>query len=130
MIENYVPNIGLKTAHHIRRGRSCVVPKISPKATLKIKNLKEASFSVMGPRLFNSMPARIRNMNKCSTECFKRNLDNYLTTVPDEPQIQGYTSQRRAESNSLLDMIALVNTSQDGGDSTMSTTRGGHPWSP
>ena len=35
---------------------------------------------------------------------FKTVLDKYLSTIPDEPQIQGYTSMRRAESNSLLDM--------------------------
>ena len=37
-------------------------------------------------------------------ETMKRKLDNYLRTVPDEPQIPGYTAQRRAETNSLLDM--------------------------
>ena len=40
-------------------------------------------------------------------DSFKRRLDRYLSTIPDEPQIPGYTAQRRAESNSLLDMTRL-----------------------
>ena len=55
-------------------------------------------------QLFNILPARIRNMTGCSVDCFKRKLDGYLNTVPDEPQIPGYTAQRRAETNSLIDM--------------------------
>ena len=35
---------------------------------------------------------------------FKRRLDKYLSTIPDEPHILGYTAQRRADSNSILDM--------------------------
>ena len=36
---------------------------------------------------------------------FKAKLDKYLASVPDEPQIPGYTSCRRADSNSLIDMV-------------------------
>ena len=38
-------------------------------------------------------------------DAFKSKLDRFLQTVPDEPQIQGYTAMRRAGSNSLLDMV-------------------------
>ena len=31
-----------------------------------------------------------------------RNEILFLATVPDEPQVRGYTAMRRAESNSLL----------------------------
>ena len=55
--------------------------------------------------LFNSLPREIRNITCCKVEAFKTALDRYLRLVPDEPQIPGYTAQRRAESNSLLDMI-------------------------
>ena len=42
-------------------------------------------------------------------DTFKRRLDNYLSTIPDEPQVLGYTAQRRADSNSVLDMAKFVN---------------------
>ena len=58
-----------------------------------------------GPQLFNILPADIRNLNSCSVDIFKRALDRFLTNVPDEPLIPGYTAMRRADSNSLLDMI-------------------------
>ena len=35
-------------------------------------------------------------------------LDRFLATVPDEPQVRGYTAMRRAESNSLLRMAQLA----------------------
>ena len=38
---------------------------------------------------------------------FKHELDRYMATIPDEPQIPGYTAQRQADSNSLLDMNRL-----------------------
>ena len=48
-------------------------------------------------------------MTGCKVDTFKRRLDNYLTTIPDEPQVLGYTAQRRADSNSVLDMAKFVN---------------------
>ena len=47
----------------------------------------------------------------------KRQFDKFLATVPDEPQIHGYTAQRRAETNNLLDMIRIADAlhRQEGG---------------
>ena len=36
---------------------------------------------------------------------FKEKLDEFLATIPDEPQCPGYTAARRADSNSLLNMV-------------------------
>ena len=46
-------------------------------------------------------------MSDCSKDAFKNCLDNFLRTVPDEPQIAGYTPFKRAESNSIIDMVKL-----------------------
>ena len=114
IMEGQVPNftcaerVGVQTKHHIRRGRLCVVPTINPQASQAVKSLRYASFAVHAPRLFNILPLHIRNTTGCSIETFKRKLDAYLATVPDEPQIAGYTAIRRADSNSLLDMHALA----------------------
>ena len=61
------------------------------------------------PATFNTLPRDIRNMTGCKVDTFKRRLDNYLSTIPDEPQVLGYTAQRRADSNSVLDMAKFVN---------------------
>ena len=57
--------------------------------------------------MFNSLPLDLRNSTGCSVDAFKRKLDRFLRTVPDEPQIPGYTAMRRADSNSLLDMVKV-----------------------
>ena len=54
------------------------------------------------------LPIEVRNVTCCSVEDFKCILDRYLQTVPDEPQIPGYISQRRADTNSLLDMARMA----------------------
>ena len=54
-----------------------------------------------------------------------------MATIPDELQIHGYTAQRRAETNSLLDMVWTANAlhRQEGGGSE-SIKVGGQPWQP
>ena len=42
---------------------------------------------MQGARLFNSLPPRIINLNKCSEADFKEALDDYLTRIPDEPMV-------------------------------------------
>ena len=49
----------------------------------------------------------LRNLSDITVEEFKRELDRYLTSIPDEPLIPGYTAMRRTDSNSLLDMIPI-----------------------
>ena len=72
------------------------------------QSLRYSSFGVVGPRLFNVLPVNIRNISGCTVETFKLHLDRFLATVPDEPQVRGYTAMRRAESNSLLHMAQLA----------------------
>ena len=89
---------------HPRRGRECVIPTVKKTASPDVKRLFYASLPVHGQQLFNTLPTDIRSITRCSVDCFKRKLDEYLWTVPDEPQIPSYTAQRRADSNSLVDM--------------------------
>ena len=49
------------------------------------------------------MPKEIRNISGVSTDTFKKHLDNWLAKLPDEPGFPGYRTQRRANSNSILD---------------------------
>ena len=74
--------------------------------------MREQTYQVNGPQLFNVLPDHIRNMTKCPLDEFKMALDMYLKTVPDEPKMRELTpggcdalgtgTEARA-SNSLLE---------------------------
>ena len=64
-------------------------------------------FSVNAVKLFNALPKQIRNITECPVDAFKSQLDKFLDTVPDEPQITGMPMYRRAEPNSIVDMLLL-----------------------
>ena len=78
------PGIQFKN-YDSRTGLACVIPKYRSK-------LRWQSFIVNGPKLFNSLPKEIREF-PCDTLVpqdqaigkFKRRLDEYLTSIPDEP---------------------------------------------
>ena len=106
IIEKQVPNIDstpVITQWNPRRGRECRVPPISSSAPSSIKSIRFASLPIKGPRLFNVLPQRIRNLAGCSTDRFKGELDRYLASLPDEPLIPGLTQYRRCCSNSVID---------------------------
>ena len=139
IMEGQVPNIsepnrgGINEKWHIRRGRVSIVPTVNSQSSGSLRYLYYTSLAIHGPRLFNSVPATIRNMTDCSVDTFKRCLDKYLGMVPDEPHICGYTALRRAESNSLFDMAQfasaqLVSALEE--PDQVYVARGGHPWPP
>jgi hypothetical protein len=81
----------------------------------KVKDARYSSLGYRGPQLFNTVPAEIRNITGVPLDRFKKELDKYLCTVPDEPQIPGYTMYRRADTNSLVHMsISGTWEKQDG----------------
>ena len=117
ILEGQVPNVGTQKVvgkWHERRGRECIPPRVNARAHSQVQKLIYASLAVHGQKLFNTLPSWLRNITRCSVDSFKRRLDRYLSTVPDEPQIPGYTAMRRAESNSLLDMTRLATASMPG----------------
>ena len=109
ILENLAPNVGsdkIQSRSSIRHGRMCVVPPPLTTASAKVKGLVEASFTVHAGHLFNALPKSIRNLTNVDLPTFKRKLDGYLSSIADEPQSPGYTDRRRADSNSLIHMIA------------------------
>ena len=102
-MENLVPNIndGFKSKDHPRLGRTCISKYTGPNNT----KLRDRILTIQGATLFNAMPKNIRNLKNIPVDKFKNALDTYLKTVPDEPQIRGYTG--RVDSNSILDMKSL-----------------------
>ena len=106
IIEKLVPNPGSIMCYaNPRQGRKCHVPLVKRGHWQKVIY---SSFKVQGPRLFNSLPKRLRDLTGCNKLKFKTELDKYLFTVPDEPLVTGYTMMRRAETNSLVDMKIYI----------------------
>ena len=106
IIEGQVPNFDctpISTTRSERRGRTCISPHIPSSAPARIQSIRFASLTHKGPRLFNCLPRDVRNLTGCSTDAFKRALDSYLATIPDEPLLPNLTQFRRCASNSLLD---------------------------
>ena len=89
-----------------QRGRMVKIPKLNNKASRAVQTLREGSFQVAGPSLFNKIPRKIRDMKKCSVDDFKEKLDQFLETIPDEPRCPGLTpsvvTPGGAPTNSLL----------------------------
>ena len=110
ILENMVPNLNMpsskfKTSTSLRNGRKCVIPTIIKSATTRISSLREGSLAVNGAQLFNALPRHIRDITGVEVPEFKKKLDEFLSSIPDQPQSPGYTAARQAESNSLLYMI-------------------------
>ena len=112
MLEGRVPNCGVKinSNQEGRRGRLCEVPPVSRTATARVKSLREATLQVHGVRLFNCLPAELRNITQCSDIQFKEKLDKFLTNIPDQPMTGGLMPHvidpvTGRHSNSLLDQV-------------------------
>ena len=90
-----------------RRGRMATPHNIPSSAPSKVKQARERSLGVHGARLFNILPAHLRNENSGDFELFKNHLDIFLSMVPDQPTLPGLV--RSAGSNSLLDQVPLLN---------------------
>ena len=91
----------------LRSGVACNYPALNTNPT-RIRTLKEESFAVKGPKLFNNIPNEIRD--EClgiSLDTFKSRLDKFLATVPDKPKIPGRQYSQQAERNSLIDQTGV-----------------------
>ena len=104
-----VSGYSLDFNNNLRRGRLCAVRQVPQKVPTSVRQASEASLAVHGARLFNLLPRDVRDMVLSPTKSvlpFKRKLDRYLSTIPDQPTIQG--RRRPANSNSLLDQIPMT----------------------
>ena len=87
----------------------CVIRQINKNAPLQVRRASEASFEVRGARLFNLLPRDVRNIalpTSNSVIPFKTQLDNFLSSIPDQPTVQ--TRRRAAGTNSLVDQIPMT----------------------
>ena len=89
-----------------RHGRTAIPHEILMSAPALVRNAREASLGVKGARLFNLRPLELRKLNCQNVKTFKKNLDDFLSNVPDQPTIPGLG--RTTETNSLLHQIPLA----------------------
>ena len=115
VMEGLVPNCGIEEYTSDRRGRLCRIRAIKNKSKQRVKTIRENSFQISGPQLFNTLPAFIRGMTGCSLEDFKESLDVFLALVPDEPKCDELTPRSTCvftsrPSNSLIDQLRNLDT--------------------
>ena len=97
------PGIEVNENYCTRSGLNVKVPKF----TLQ---LREHSFMVKGPTLFNSLPKELKefpnlhlNDPRAAVTAFKKKLDNHLKIFPDEPNLSQEYSKRMTGINLLGD---------------------------
>ena len=56
----------------------------------------------------NELSKQIRDSSKSKVHTSEQKLDAFLSSIPDQPLLNGYTSGRQAETNSLLHQIPLA----------------------
>ena len=88
------PGLLLNTQAGARNGIQFIVPKYTIK-------LREKSFMIRGPKLYNSLPKELKEFPNINAEnpnlavsAFKKKLDSYLNTIPDEPNISNEYGKR------------------------------------
>ena len=89
-----------------RRGRTAVVATVPKSSPASVRKARECTLAIRGARIFNLLPAAIRNHDSNQVDTFKTMLDTYLRQVPDQPTVSGRA--RAAVSNSLLHQIPMM----------------------
>ena len=87
LVPNLFPPICTKTLDH--RGRTCIMSHIN---VGRLGTLNYNSVRWRTIRLFNQLPLFVRNTTVCSIHRFKKQLDSYLSTVPDFPCQPGFNN--------------------------------------
>ena len=103
-----VPNIDgtmghkIKTRKHLRHGTHAVCYSVSTNRNPG-QSLQENAITVFEPRLYNSLPKYLREIESVETEKLKFELDKFLELIPDEPKMPSYVTA--SGSNSILDQL-------------------------
>ena len=109
MLHNLVPRCGTTFRNNERAGVFACIPVSKSSAPSIVKRMRNSSFGYRGPRLYNLLPESLRRIYSMEdgmdvVSSFKKKLDCFLRSVPDQPTVQGLT--RAADSNSLVDQVS------------------------
>ena len=80
----------VKTRKHPGHGTQCVLQY--PTNRNPAQSLQENATTVFGPRLYNSLPKYLRDMESIKTENFKFELAKFLQLIPDQPKMPNYVT--------------------------------------
>ena len=83
-----------------RLGPVAVLPRLPTSSRAKFQTLYDSSFAVVGPKLWNILPATVKNEETVTS--LKAAVYNFCSRFPGTPPVRGYTLPNR---NSLLDWI-------------------------
>ena len=106
LVRGYSVDFKSDSIENSRRGRLAQSKPYIRSAPAAVRRARESSLHVKGCRLFNLLPPQLRNMSGCSVDIFKKELDYFLATVPDQPTAPDLT--RAAFTNSLIDQLAMM----------------------
>ena len=99
VLNGYCPNdLNIKFAAPSRHGVKAQVPSLKHSSSSRNQSLRDDSFAVIGPRLWNLIPGHLHVV--ADPMQFKIELTKFLNTIPDKPPVSGY---KTANSNSLLE---------------------------
>ena len=109
-----VPNYGLNFTHNLRLGPFVTIPALKGNKN-RFKTLKETSLYIEGARIFNSLPKDLR-LYQGTQDNFKKYLDMYLETLPDQPNrykdlIPSTVDHNCKSSNTIRDWSKKLQTS-------------------
>ena len=106
-LEGIRENIMKLKASERGRGRLIISPTIPWKVTKKNRTLIHNSPARKMERVFNKMPGKIRNIRNVTTDTFKKSLDKFLCTIPDQPRVNDakYISRALGPTNSIVDQV-------------------------
>lgn len=92
-------NMGIEFQSSKRNGITAKLPKLSKSGKAKHQTMYDTSFAVLGPKLWNLIPANVSSVK--NLEVFKIELNkDELSKMPDKPPVKGYSCEN---NNSLLE---------------------------
>ena len=107
--QHMVPNISgtightIKTRKHPRHRTQCVIQY--PTNRNPAQSLQEDAITVFGPRLYNSLPKYLWDIENVKTEKFKLELDKFFDTIPDQSKMPNYVTHQEAIASSTSSPI-------------------------
>ena len=104
--QGLVQGYNLPFQQNERRGLLVTVPPMAANSPSAVRKAREASLQVKGARLFNLIPRDLRDKKNVTVDTFKSGLDEWLSTIPDQPTSPG--RQRAAITNSLIDQVVAI----------------------
>jgi hypothetical protein len=111
IMEGLVPNLTthpIQTYINQRQERKSRIPPINTQCPGYLQAIVEGSFHIRAARLFNALPASIRNVSSVTVNTFKTKLDKVLWELPDQPSVPGYVGGRGTATNSLVDVFPAM----------------------